>query len=105
MKKVDTMKQPLSYRRKISTQEAREGYMFVLKNRLSFFPHPGKTFFMDGGAQKRTATVESYACTCQGPDLPHDHFFIRWSGLRRGDVMAISKLEDNDGMYRVEITR
>lgn len=104
MRKGKQMKTLTAYRRRISTQEAREGYIFVLKNRLSFFPHPGKTFFMDGGTQKRAGTVESYACSCQGPDLPHDHFFIRWSGLRRGDLFVIRKAEGSDGSYHVEVS-
>ncbi|MEX1277223.1 MAG: hypothetical protein WEB62_04330 [Bacteroidota bacterium] len=104
MRKVETMKTTLSYRRRISTQEAREGYIFVLKNRLSFFPHPGKPLILDGGTQNRTGTVESYACTCQGPDLPHDHFFIRWSGLRRGDLLVFRKVEGKEGSYHVEVS-
>ena len=85
------MQRGLSYSRRISSEEAREGYILVLKDRLPFFPPLGQSFSVrkDGGGGK--AKVESYPCTCRGPDLPHEHYFIRWRGLRPNDKVEIKR--------------
>ncbi len=77
------------YERKISSDEAREGYVLVEKARLSFFPPAGERFELDG----RPAVVESYPCTCRGPDKPHEHWFIRLAGLMRGERVRLEELE------------
>lgn len=87
------MKSKVNYSRKISTEEAREGYIMILKNRLSLFPSRGKPFDVKEGNVVKKARVESYSCTCQGPDLPHDHYFIRWEGLKKGMNVTLSKGE------------
>jgi len=88
-----------SYTRKISSEEAREGYIFILKNRLSLFPPIGKSFtIVDRGNTKR-AVLESYHCTCRGPERAHDHYIIKWAGLRRGDKITIGRDKQNPGRY------
>ena len=85
------MKESPAYARKISSEEAREGYVMVEKNRLTFFPPLGKTFELIRDDERGRARVESYRCTCRGPDLPHEHYFIRWKGLKSGDRIEIRK--------------
>jgi len=99
------MKSKKPYSRRISSEEAKKGYVLVLKNALSMFPAQGKPFELHGGTQPRKAAVESYHCQCQGPDLPHDHYFIRWEGLKRGDRVTISKDEKNAGTYSLHIRK
>ncbi|HEY4613157.1 MAG TPA: hypothetical protein VII11_09260 [Bacteroidota bacterium] len=89
------------YRRKISSEEAREGYILILKNRLSFFPHLRKPFTMKDKKGEKQASVESYHCSCQGPDLPHEHYFIRWSGLKKGMTVAVEKAGDSSYSFSV----
>ena len=81
------------YVRKISAEEAKKGHIFILKDQLSFFPPRGKPFTLCVGEQEKKIFVESYRCTCRGPQLPHDHYFIRWDGVRFGDRITIAKDE------------
>lgn len=92
------------YTRRISTEEAREGYILVLKNKLSFFPHRGKPFLLKGAREQRIATVESYRCQCQGPDFPHEHYFIRWPALWRGALVTVTRLETPEPTYSIELS-
>lgn len=93
-----------SYTRKISSEEAKEEYILVLKNKLSFFPPRNTLFEMTADTLRKNVAVESYRCTCQGPDEPHDHYFIRWKGLKKGDTLTITKGAGPAG-YRLKIHR
>ena len=80
-----------SYTRKISAEEAKKGYIFVLKDKLSLFPSSGKSFTLIDQGEEKKAFVESYRCTCRGPQLPHEHYFIRRKGIRFGEKITITK--------------
>jgi len=80
-----------SYSKKISSEEVREGYFLVLKNKLSTFPPQRHPFNLVGGGVLRRVSVESYPCQCRGPELPHEHYFVRWSGLKQGQRVIITK--------------
>lgn len=90
-----------NYSRKISSKEAREGFIFILKNWLNFFPQLGDKFELTNNGLIKEVSVESYPCTCRGPDLPHEHYFIRWEGLKAGDKVKITKY-DQEGKYRLQ---
>ncbi|MFH1738257.1 MAG: hypothetical protein ABIH23_04570, partial [bacterium] len=79
-----------NYSRKISAEEAKKGHIFILKDQLSFFPARGKEFTLSGQEKEKKVFVESYRCTCRGPQLPHDHYFIRWDGVRFGEKITIT---------------
>jgi hypothetical protein len=79
------------YSRKISAEEAKKGHIFILKDQLPFFPSRGKSFTVCAGEQERKVFVESYRCTCRGPQLPHDHYYIRWDGVRFGERVTITR--------------
>lgn len=79
------------YERRISSEEAREGYILVLKSRLGFFPAVGTPFEMTCGGRSRRVKVEARACTCRGPHKPHEHYFIRWPGLQKGERIKVRK--------------
>ncbi len=72
------------YVKRISSEEVQEGYVLVLKDKLSVFPAPRKAFNLVNGGALRRVSVESYPCQCRGPELPHEHYFVRWSGLKQG---------------------
>jgi hypothetical protein len=93
------------FSRRISAEEAKKGYIFILKDKLSFFPAVGKPFILREGKQEKKAFVESYPCTCRGPQLPHDHYFIRWDGVRFGDRITITRDEKVPDKYDLLLKR
>lgn len=99
------MAQTDTFSRRLSAEEVKKGYIFVLKDKLSFFPAVGKPFELLSDKEKKQAYVESYHCTCRGPQLPHDHYFIRWEGLRFGDRISIEKDKKAEKTYRLSIRR
>jgi len=99
------MKRRGAYSRKVSSEEAREGYLLVLKNKLHLFPPLEKRFDLLQNDVLGRAKVESYRCTCSGPELPHEHYFIRWKGLRPKDRVEIREDPERQGRYVVRIRR
>jgi len=89
------------YSRKISRAEAKEDFIFVLKSKLSFFPPLGATFELVNDKSSKDVKVESYPCTCRGPERPHEHYFIRWKGLESRDKIEITKESENK--YNLQI--
>ena len=93
------------YKRRISAEEVKKGYIFILKDKLDFFPVVGKVFELKSGSTKKESFIETYRCTCRGPQLPHDHYFIRWEGLRFGDKISIEKDEKKENSYEISLGR
>ncbi len=91
------------YERKISSEEAAQGYFLVLKNKLLFFPSVGSAFSVKVGAGEKKAAVESYHCECRGPEEPHEHYFVRWPGLAKGDRVIIRKRARGKDLYSISI--
>jgi hypothetical protein len=79
-----------SYRRRISSEEERGGYLLVEKGALALFPPLGEEFELGG----RPAYVRSYPCTCRDAEQPHEHYAIDRAGLRRGQEVAITRISD-----------
>lgn len=94
-----------SFSRKISAEEAKKGHIFILKDQLSFFPPRGKSFKLCVGDQEKEVFIESYRCTCRGPELPHDHYFIRWEGVRFGEKITVAKDEKLADRYHLTSNR
>ncbi len=92
-----------SYIKRISSEEEREGYFLVLEDRLSAFPPKGKTFNLISGGILRKVSVEAYPCQCRGPELPHEHYFVRWSGLKRGQKVVVSRNSSDKGEYQLTV--
>ncbi len=91
-----------AYSRKISSKESQEGFIFILKGRLSFFPKLGHEFKLANDGLTREVSVEEYPCTCRGLDLPHEHYFIRWEGLNVGNRIKIIKESEEEDKYRLQ---
>jgi len=89
------------YSRKISQAEAQKDFIFISKNKLSFFPSIGTDFEISDENISREVKVESYPCTCRGPERPHEHYFIRWKGLEAGDEIEITK--DSENKYNLQV--
>jgi hypothetical protein len=85
-----------AYRRKISSEEAREGYVFVTKDAAGFFPPVGAAFSVrwpEGQADIGLFTVD---CSCVG--TPHIHYRLVGSlpfQLSKGLVIEFSQTGDN----------
>jgi hypothetical protein len=99
----ELMKSKRTYSRTVSSEEAREGYLLVLKNKLQLFPHVGEEIDIIQHGFIVRAKVESYGCTCRGPELPHEHYFIRWKGLKPKDRVEIQEDPEMKGRYRIRI--
>lgn len=92
-----------TYERTISSLEAEQGYFLILKNKLGMFPQVGSAFSLTRGHVKHRAAVESYHCECQGPDNPHEHYIVRWSGMAKGDHLIVRRSLRNDHEYIIRI--
>jgi hypothetical protein len=93
------------YRKRISSEEEREGYVLVLKVRLSFFPRLREAFALTKGDQRRNVRLQAYECACRGPARPHEHYFIRWPGLRIGDEVEITRMGERRYQLQVPTRR
>ena len=91
------------YSRKISSKEAQEDFIFILKSKLSFFPPLGTNFMLSNENITKEVMVESYPCTCRGSDRPHEHYFIQWEGLEAGNKVEIIKDSEKEGKYKLQI--
>ncbi len=94
------MKTLKSYSRKISKKESDNGFIFILKSKLSYFPK--SSFTLSDGDISLEREIKSYPCTCRGPDRPHDHYYISWDNLEVGDIIEIRK-NDSGGYYITQL--
>jgi MOSC domain-containing protein YiiM len=81
----------VTYRRKISSEEVREGYVLIEASKTGVFPRVGESFTLVDGAEAREAQLETYPCQCRGPSKPHRHYFIRVGGLEKGKSVTFSR--------------
>ncbi|EKQ54577.1 MAG: hypothetical protein B655_0689 [Methanobacterium sp. Maddingley MBC34] len=93
------------YSRKISSKEANNNFIFILKNNLYFFPPLGEVFVLKRDNFSCEVQVESYPCTCRGPNLPHEHYFIKWEGLETGDKLEIKRTAYKNNEYHLKIVK
>jgi len=91
------------YSRTISAEEGKEGYIMVTKDRLSFFPAIGRMFDVQSGSSVRKVKIESYHCECRGPEAPHDHYYVRWPDLKKGDRVLLQKDKKKAGKYILQL--
>ena len=91
------------YSRKISKSEADNNFIFILKNKLSFFPPLGENFILKSDDSYYNVKVKSYPCTCRGPDLPHEHYFITWEDLEPENRVEIEKNSSIKNEYNLKI--
>jgi hypothetical protein len=80
-----------TYTRRISAEEAREGYVLVLKDKLAWFPAVGRSFQVVMGPSTKRIAVQSYRCECRGPKEPHEHYYLPLDGLERGIPSSSTK--------------
>jgi len=95
----------VSYKRKISTEEAKGKFIFILKSALKKFPQISKVFIVQVGDKRYSTRIKSVPCTCVG--TPHEHYHMlvasipEFSSLKKGDIVTIKEL--SNGIYSVSI--
>jgi len=95
----------VSYKRKISAEEAKEKVIFVLKNALKKFPQTNKSFTVQIGDKKYSTTIKPVHCTCIG--VPHEHYHMlvanipELSNLKKGNIVTVKKLSED--IYSVSV--
>ncbi len=92
-----------TYSKKISSEEEREGYILVLKDKLPTFPPRPQKFNLVSERDVSRVSVESYSCQCRGPELPHEHYFVRWAGLKQGQKVVITRNPAENSDFRLTI--
>ncbi len=94
------------YSRRLSLDEAREGYILISKDMLSMFPQPGEQFSVELSGTNFEMKIDAMPCTCRGPDNAHYHYHLNFGKIvpdlkvRRGSVATIRKIEKG---YKIEI--
>ncbi|VVB52363.1 Uncharacterised protein [uncultured archaeon] len=66
----------MKYRRRVSSDEAREGYFFIEKTARKEFPKAGEKFSLTVGGKKYACKIDEEKCVCCGPESPHVHYRI-----------------------------
>jgi len=93
------------YERKISAEEAKEKFVFILKNALKNFPQTNESFKVQVGDKNYSTRIVAVPCTCIG--TPHEHYHMllahipEFSSLKKGDIVIVKKL--SDGTYSVSV--
>jgi hypothetical protein len=72
----------MRYEKRISSEEARGGFILILKDNLRDFPPVGTSFPIMYRGIKYTSRVNSINCTCAGPKKPHQHYHLIIRGVR-----------------------
>ena len=85
------------YARRLSPDESRNRYVFISKDSLKMFPGTGVALMADVNGKEHELFLESFLCTCRGPDAPHKHHRLSFKDmtpkvrLSRGSVVSIRK--------------
>jgi hypothetical protein len=89
----------VSYERKISTEEAKGKFIFILKNALKKFPQTDKSFKVQVGNKKYSTRIEPKSCTCVATPHVHYHMLVanipEFSNLKKGNMVTVKKLSDD----------
>lgn len=95
----------MSYERKISAEEAKGKFIFILKSALKKFPQTNKLFTVQVGNKKYSTRIKSVHCTCIGTSHEHYHMLVanipELDNLKKGDVVTVKKLSED--IYLVSV--
>jgi hypothetical protein len=79
----------MEYTRKISKEEAEQGYILIEKTALNIFPEVDRKFYLVENQKETPVKVRAVSCICRGPDEPHQHHHLSYSPLRKGETVTI----------------
>lgn len=94
------------YKRKLSLDESKAGYLLIKKDALRMFPEPGKEFEVKVSGENHKAIITPVRCTCMGPDSPHEHYhlpldnLIEGTRIKRGSLVT---LRHDDETFTLEL--
>jgi hypothetical protein len=91
------------YERKVTSEEEKGNFLFILKDKLNFFPSQGKEFLLERRGKSFRAMIEAIPCNCVG--TPHLHYHLTSEatlGLKRGTSIAIKKKGE---LYSLKISQ
>lgn len=95
----------MSYERRISAEEAKGKFVFILKNALKKFPQIDKPFTVQLDDRKYSTKIRSIPCNCIGTLHEHYHMPVEnipeMAKMKKGSIIAIRKLSDN--VYSISI--
>lgn len=94
----------MEYRRKISKEEAEEGYVFVTKDALKMFPEIDRKFYLIEGKKETPVKIRAVSCICMGPEEPHQHYHLVYGPLKKGEVVTIRSGEKSKYTIKREKT-
>lgn len=83
----------MEYRRKISKEEAEEGYIFITQDALQMFPQIDRKFYLVEARKETPVKVRAVSCICRGPEEPHQHYHLNYRPLTKGEVIVIRQGE------------
>jgi hypothetical protein len=83
--------------------KGRDGSTIYNDHHKAAFPSIGSPFSVKVGRREKKAAVDSYHCECRGPEEPHEHYFVRWPGLVKGDRLIIRKSAKGKNLYYIRI--
>jgi hypothetical protein len=93
-----------TYVRKLSRNEARDGFIFLSKDAVALFPPVDVAFQVAIGEEAVPACVRAIPCTCVGE--PHEHYHLVFGerpgslALTKGLVVSLEK--GVDGSYLLD---
>jgi hypothetical protein len=75
------------YERRIGAEEEERGFIAVMKSDIGVFRPSGRpsTARSEGSANSFRS---SRTLRVPGPEKPHEHWFIHWPGIRRGQTVT-----------------
>lgn len=79
----------MEYRRKISKEEADEGYILITKEALKMFPEKDRKFYLVENKKETPAKIRAVSCICMGPEQPHQHYHLVYGPLTKGETVII----------------
>ena len=94
-----------TYVRKVSSEEARCGFILIEKSKRGMFPASGRRFTLCYMGNMLPVVVDEVSCECVGPEKPHVHYHLHVPvELSAGDAVRIRK-EKGDFLLEVEPVR
>ncbi len=79
----------MEYQRRITKEEAEEGYIFITQDALKMFPEVDRKFYLVENKKETPVKVRSVSCICMGPEQPHKHYHLGYSPLTKDEVITI----------------
>ncbi len=88
-------------RRTVSRKTPGDGRLEITKQAALRIQHLGSPFAIDLSGESAQCTIETFECTCRGPDNRHVHYFLESETLKRLTPETNLDLELDESAGRV----